>query len=125
MLYDHYEIQKTYPAKPVYKPESHTDLHINPHGSERINAKRVLKEANSQWAEKYGHSLTEVLPKMCPEAKLIPKKTKVEIKREKRNTKRKLSTHISQQMSTNATITTLASGESLAQYHRKRMAMSF
>ena len=121
--YDHYEIQKTYPAKPVFEPEP--NLVLVQHESEKLNAKRILREANSQWTEKYGHTFSEVLPKLCPEAKLIQKKAKLEIKREKRNALQKLSNHVSQQMSTNATITTLASGESLAQYHRKRMAMSF
>jgi len=113
---------KTYPAKPVFEPEPNV---LVQQGSEKFNAKCVLREVNSQWTEKYGHTFSEVLPKLCPEAKLIQKKAKLEIKRENRNALRKLSNRVSQPMSTNATITTLPSGESLAQYNRKRMAMSF
>ena len=73
----------TYPAKPVFEPEPNVVLVQQ--GSEKLNAKCVLREVNSQWTEKYGHTFSEVLPKLCPEAKLIQKKAKLEIKREKRN----------------------------------------
>ena len=73
---------KTYPAKPVFEPEPNV---LVQQGSEKFNAKCVLREVNSQWTEKYGHTFSEVLPKLCPEAKLIQKKAKLEIKREKRN----------------------------------------
>lgn len=72
---------KTYPAKPVFEPEP--NLVLIQRESEKLNAKRVLREVNSQWTEKYGHTFSEVLPKLCLESKLIQKKAKLEIKREK------------------------------------------
>ena len=79
--YNHDEIQKTYPAKPVFEAEP--NLVLVQHESEKLNAKRVLREVNSQWTGKYVHTFSEVLPKLCSEAKLIQKKAKLEIKREK------------------------------------------
>ena len=48
-----------------------------------------------------------------------------ELNKKSQKQQRKISNHVTQQMCKNATITTLATGESLPQYHRKRMAMSF
>ena len=60
----------------------------------------------------------------------MPRNTSPTKEVKEKNKKEKLkatekSSHVTQQMCKNAAITTLATGESLAQYHRKRMAMSF
>jgi len=122
-FHNHSEIQATYPSMPLFKPQP-TAVSIHS-GTEKTNAKQVLKEVNSQWENMYGHTFTDALPKLCPEAQLRPKKSKEELKKRNRKQQRKISKHVTQQMRKNATITTLATGESLAQYHQKRMAMSF
>ena len=70
-------------------------------------------------------TFTEVTPRLCPDAQLKKKKTKLELKQEDRQRKRKFTEHTNRKMVENATINMLSSGESLSQYHRKRMATSF
>ena len=79
----------------------------------------MLGELNSQWETRYNHKITSVLPTMAPECNLARKRTRVEIKRKDRQTKRKIATHVSEQMKENATLIHLAEGESLATYSRK------
>jgi len=84
-----------------------------------------LTDVNNAWEEKYGHSFTDALPKLCPESQLVPKKSKLQHKNDNRKRDRRQVKHIEKQMGEKATLVMLATGESMAQYHRKRMAMSF
>ena len=121
--YIHYgDMQNQFPLKPTYNPDSSVEV---TGGSEIMAARRVLRDANREWEKEYGHTLTDVLPKLCPEANLTTKKSKQEQKQESRTRMRKLTTHVNKQMEKNAAVTMLASGESFAQYHRKRMMVSF
>ena len=119
------ECQKSFPAKPFFSPERTVKMPQNPAFSEKENATRILKAANNIWEEKYGHSLSAALPKLCPEYQLVPKKSKLQRKSENRERDRRQVKHIAKQMGQKATLVMLATGESMKQYQRKRMAMSF
>ena len=122
----YFSTQQLFPVKPVFVPEQCTvKLPENPRDSEKTNAQHILKDANRVWEETYGHSLTEIVPKLCPEANLQVKRSKVETKKENRQRDRRIAKHIRLQMEQKATLVMLASGESQAQYHNKRMSVSF
>ena len=122
----YYSTQQLFPIKPMFIPEECTvKLPENPRVSERSTAQRILKDANAVWQQKYGHKFTSVVPQLCPEANLEVKKTKLETKKEKRRRERKIVKHVHHQMEKKATLTMLASGESHARYHKKRLSMSF
>ena len=109
----------TVKSKQPIHPSQYSSHSLRHSGSEKTNAKHILKEVNSQWENMYGHTFTDALPKLCPATHLKQKKSKKELKKKTRKQQRKISNHVTQQMCKNATITTLATGESLAQYHRK------
>ena len=83
--------------------------------SERQNAKCILSDANQVWESAYGHKLSDVLPKLCPESHLTPKRSKAELKKQNRQMERRLMTHVGTK---GATIVTLGTGESFSQYNR-------
>ena len=122
----YYNTQQLFPVKPMFIPEECTvKLPENPRVSERSTARRILKDANAVWQQTYGHTFTSVVPQLCPEANLQMKKSKIEAKKEKRHRERKIVKHVHHQMEKKATLTMLASGESHARYHKKRLSMSF
>ena len=116
-------IQLSFPLKPHFTPQTTTVQVIS--GSEKQAAKRLIRDANEEWAKRYGHSLTEAIPRLCPETALSRKKTKQELKKESRERKRKYTAHVNKQMAENATIHMLASGQSFSQYNENRMSTSF
>jgi len=114
-------------VKPKFVTEECTaNLPDKPSVSKRSNAQRVLKDANAVWEQKYGHTFTSMVPKLCPEANLEVKKSKLETKKEKRRREQpKIVKHVHHQIEKKPTLTTLASGKSHARYHKKRVSMSF
>ena len=115
-------LQKSFPIKPPYIPEC--SIKLTP-GPEKLTARKVLKDVNREWEREFGHTLTEHLPRLCPEANLTHKKSKHEQRRQSRKRKRDFSEHVSQQMAKNATLTMLANGKSFSKYHKERITMSF
>ena len=67
----------------------------------------------------------EAIPTVVPECELVPKKGKMENKKEERTRKRKIVTHINECFSQNVTMSVLAEAESLASYSCKRLALSY
>ena len=125
MLQIYYNTQQLFPVKPmIVTDECTVNLPDKPRVSRRSNARRVLKDANAVWEQKYGHIFTSMVPKLCPEANLKVKKSKLETKKEKRRRERKIVKHVHHQMEKKPTLTTLASGKSHARYHKKRVSMS-
>ena len=91
MLQSYYNTQQLFPVKPKFVTEECTvNLPDKPSVSKRSNAQRVLKDANAVWEQKYGHTFTSMVPKLCPEANLEVKKSKLETKKEKRRRERKI-----------------------------------
>ena len=80
---------------------------------EKQEVRKVLGDLNNHWEECYGHSYSSVLPRLAPETNLTNKRTRVERKQEDRKMKRKIASHINQQLGENATLTVLAEAESL------------
>lgn len=113
-----------FPVKPTFIPESPA-VSISPSHTEKENAKRVLTDSNRIWEHNYGRKFSEALPKLCPDANLTKKVSKQERKKQNRVRDRRIVQHINEQMTSNITLVTLSSGESMAGYQRKRMAMSF
>ena len=56
---------------------------------------------------------------------MTPKRSEAELKKQNRQKECKLVEHIGKEIAKDATIVTLGTGESFAQYNRKRMSMSF
>ena len=78
----YYNTQQLFPVKPMFVPKECTvNSPDKPRVSERSNARRVLKDANAVWEQKFGHIFTSVVPLLCPEANLEVKKSKLETKK--------------------------------------------
>ena len=120
---NHYSTQLLYPVKPTFIPECSV-VTLDSTNTERENAKRILSESNRLWEQTYGHNFSDALPKLCPDTNLTQKVSKQQ-RKQNRIRDRKIVQHVSEQMASNVTLVTLSSGESMAGYHRKRMAMSF
>ncbi len=121
------ELQKKFPAGPVFEAPS-CDTLSHPEGSKRSEKREVravLGELNARWETRYDHKITSVLPTMAPECNLARKQTRVESKRKDRQMKKKIATHVTEQMKENATPIHLAESESLATYSRKQYAISY
>ena len=121
---NHYSTQVLFPVKPTFIPDSPA-ISISPSHTEKENVKRVLTESNRIWEHNYGRKFSEALPKHCPDANLTKKVSKQERKKQNRVRDRRIVQHVNEQMASNITLVTLSSGESMAGYQRKRMAMSF
>ena len=80
----------------------------------------MLSDAYEVWESAYGHKFSDVLPKLCPESHLTSKQSKAELKKQNRQKERKLVTHIGKEIAKDATIVTVGTGESFAQYNRKK-----
>ena len=126
---NHMHLQEAFPGKPVFQITSSITLSLpetSTHSrKEKQEVHKVLGDLNNHWEECYGHSYSSVLPRLAPETNLTNKRTRVERKQEDRKMKRKITSHINQQLGENATLTVLAEAESLQAYRRKRFAMSF
>ena len=72
---NHGDVQHYFPLKPVYVSESTVEV---TRGPEKSVAQRLIHDANIQWEREYGHKLTDAIPRLCPQANLTRKKTKVE-----------------------------------------------
>ena len=87
---NHMELQKTFPAGPVYNSPSYIALSLpsiteGSKRSEKQEVRAVLGELNAQWESRYDHKITSVLPTMAPECNLARKQTRVEVKRKETN----------------------------------------
>lgn len=118
---NHYSTQGLFPVKPTFIPKSSV-VQISSTHTERENADRILTESNRLWEQNYGHKFSDALPKLCPDSNLTQKVSKQERKKQNRVRGRRIVQHVNEQMASNVT---LSSGESMAGYQRKRMAMSF
>ena len=121
---NHYSTQVLFPVKPTFIPESPA-VSISSTHTERENAKRILTESNRVWEHNYGCKFSDALPKLCPDSNLTKKVSKQERKKQNRVRDRRIVQHVNEQMASNIILVTLSSGESMAGYQRKRMAMSF
>ena len=72
-------------------------LHYPSLRSQNGQKSRRLGELNAQWETQYNHKITSVLPTMAPECNLARKQTRVEIKK-------KIASHVTEQMKENATL---------------------
>ena len=121
---NHYNTQALFPLKPTFIPENPA-VSVSSTHTERENAKRILTESNRLWELNYGHKFSDALPKLCPDSNLTKKVSKQERKKQNRVRDRRIVQHVNEQMASNMTLVTLSSGESMAGYQSKRMAMSF
>ena len=119
----HPSLQKAYPGKPVYEPQ--TVMSLPALDTEKGLARSILAELNPIWENQFAHKFTEAILKLLPECKLVQKKTKTEHKREGRARKRKIVAHVNDHLSQNTTMSVLAEAESLASYGHIRLALSY
>ena len=73
--------------------------------------------------QNYGRKFSDALPKLCPDSNLTQRVSKQERKKQNRIRNRRFVQHVNKQMASNTTLVTLSSGESMAGYKRKRMAI--
>ena len=76
LFYSHH---MAFPLKPYFILENTVQLTGE---TEKIAAQRLIRDAKSRWQDEFGHSFTEVIPQLCPDAQLKKKKTKLELKQE-------------------------------------------
>ena len=119
----HPSLQKAYPGKPVYEPQ--TVMSLPALDTEKGLVKSILAELNPIWENQFAHKFTAAIPKLLPECKLVQKKKKTEHKREDRARKRKIVAHVNDHLSQNTTMSVLAEAESLARFRCKRLALSY
>ena len=84
-----------------------------------------MNQLNEVYLTTYGETFTNSLIKHCKNEEVEKKKTKTEIKRERRAILRKCRDQVSDQMAETAALSVLVEDESISKYQRKRLSQSF
>ena len=118
--------QRAFPGKPVFEHTPAVTLELpSTSQKEKHEVRSVLRDLNSEWTRRHGHSFSSVIPKLAPEENLTKKQTKVEKKKHDRIQKRTTVKKINEHFKEGLALTLLAEAESMQSYTRKRFAMSF
>ena len=121
-----YRLQEAFPLKPVHTPPLESELlTTRPQQKEADVTQTIVNELNGSFIQTYGHTFVESMINTCKDQQITRKKTKYELKKEKRTVLRECRNKVSTQMSQSAGLFTLAEDESLAKYQRKRLSQSF
>ena len=98
---------------------------MTPNGNKPKQTQDIMLELNGVYLTTYGETFTNALITHCKDEEVTRKKTKTEMKRERRTILRKCRDTVSKQMAETAALSVLAEDDSMAKYQRKRMLQSF
>ena len=122
-----YLLQKSFPLNPKFSPPiaATVTLSADSHEQEeKTITKSIVLDLDKSFSDRFGHSFLDSVIDNCKET-VEPRRTKSDIKRERRSLLRKCRDEVSKQMNENAALFTLAEDESLSRYQRKRLSQSF
>ena len=122
-----YPLQKAFPLKPILTPQVERPIVAlaGTNDSKADRTRAIVEDLNGVYLTTYGETFTDAMITHCTSERVHKKKTKYEVKKEKRAILRQCRDKVSEQMAETAAISILAEDESISKYQRKRMLQSF